>query len=144
MEYTVVMKFRGRYEAIRIEEDSAVKAAFSAAKSSSFHNKSLFVGCFTNNEMSCFIQERAGKSTTRNRLNMLIEESTSDVLNTNTIQLSSINGDITCEEDVLKNIFLEFTRRRKVIRVILGETLPTIKLEAYDHDGYDAHIHMTI
>lgn len=143
MEYIVVVKFRGRYEAIRIEAESSAKAAFIAANSAYFY-KSIFVGCFTDDEMSHYIQEHAGKSTTRNRLNMLIEERTSDCLNTNAIQLSSSIGDIKCEGDVLKNIFLEFTRRRKVIRVIIGETLPMIKFEAYDSDGYYAHIHMTI
>ena len=139
--YTVVMKFRSRYEAIRIEAESATKAAFNAKLS----YENLFIGCFTNDEMSYFIQEHAGKkSTTRNRLNMLIEERTGTYSNYNTILLSSIIGDITCKEDMLKNIFLEFTRSRKVSRVILGETLPMIKFEAYDGDGCAAHIHMDI
>lgn len=140
MEYTVVMKCRSRYEAIRIEAESATKAAFNVAKSS-YGN--LFVGCFTNDEMEYFIQEHAGKkSSTRNHLSMLIEVRITN--HSNTIMLSSSIGDITCEEDMLKNIFLEFTRSRKTNRVILGETLPTIKFDAYDSDGYSAHIHMDI
>lgn len=144
--YTIVMKFRGRYEAIRTEAESETKAAFSAAKSSSILTNPLLVGCFTDDEMSYFIQEHAGKKSTRrnNHLSMLIEERTSDCLNSNMIMMSSYNGDITCEEDVLKNIFLEFTRSRKTIRVILGETLPTIKFEAYDGNGFTAHICMNI
>jgi hypothetical protein len=146
MEYTIVMKFRERYEAIRIEAESAAKAAFSAAKSSHILTNPLFVGCFTNDEILNFIQEHAGKKSTRrnNSLNMLIEEKTKDCLESNTILISSSNGDITCEEDILKTIFLEFTRSRKTTRVILGETLPTIKFEAYDRDGWSAYINMDI
>lgn len=146
MEYTIVMKFRERYEAIRIEAESAAKAAFSAAKSSHILANPLFVGCFTNDEILNFIKEHAGKKSTRrnNSLNMLIEEKTKECLDSNTIMISSSNGDITCEEDMLKKIFLEFTRSRKTTRVILGETLPTIKFEAYDRDGWSSYINMDI
>ena len=146
MEYTIVTKFRERYEAIRIEAESAAKAAFSVAKSSHILTNPLFVGCFTNDEMSNFIQEHAGKKSTRrnNSLSMLIEEKTKECLESNTILISSSNGDITCEEDMLKTIFLEFTRSIKTTRVILGETLPTIKFEAYDRDGWSAYINMDI
>lgn len=137
--YTIVMKFRGTYEAIRIEEETATKAAFRAAKSSSILKNPLFVGCYTDDEITNFIQEHAGKKNTR-RLVMFFEEMITN--HSNTMQFVSRLGDPTCEEDMLKTIFIEFNRSRRISRVFLGETLPVIKLEAYDCEDCGAMIYM--
>ena len=70
MNYTVVMKFRGTYEAVRIEEETAAKAAFRAAKSSSVLRNPLFVGCYTDDEICNFLQEHASYTSAKDCLVM--------------------------------------------------------------------------
>lgn len=140
MEYTVVMKFRGTYEAIRIEEETATKAAFRAAKSSSILKNPMFVGCYTDDEITNFIQEHAGNKSAKECLVMFFEEKIT--IHSNTMQFVNRFGDHKCEEDMLKIIFLEFNRSRRVSRVILGQILPAIKLEAYDYEDCGAMIYM--
>ena len=140
MNYTVVMKFRGTYEAIRIEEETAAKAAFRAAKSSSVLKNPIFVGCYTDDEIADFIQEHAGKGSVKNCLMMFFEEKIT--LHSNTMQFVNKLGDAKCEEEMLKIIFLEFNRSRRISRIILGQTLPPIKLEAYDCEDCGAMIYM--